>query len=122
MIVEVLDTGQCNMLSQPHVFLYLRIDEKPLVKDSVNHDHRSASKVVGESFTKASRKYSFFFAKDCDRKAPRKAGECFANDNLCFCERSDDRKAPRKAGERFAKDNACCFFSRRMAVLFKKEY
>ena len=62
---------------------------------------------------KASRKLcesNFFFAKDCDRKAPRKAGESFANDKPCFCERSDDREAPRKAGERFAKDNS--FFAK----------
>ena len=51
-------------------------------------------------------KVTCFFAKDCDRKAPRKAGESFAKDKLCFCERSDDRKAPRKAGERYAKNNS----------------
>ena len=66
--------------------------------------------MVRESFAKASRKYFFFSRKNCDRKAPRKAGESFAKDKPCFCERSDDRKAPRKAGERFAKDNS--FFAK----------
>ena len=42
-----------------------------------------------------------FFAKDCDRKAPRKADENFAKDKICFCERSDNRKALRKLGEGF---------------------
>ena len=63
---------------------------------------QSGSRKLRESFTKV----ICFFAKDCDRKALRKAGESFTKDKLCFCERLDDRKAPRKAGERFAKN---CF-------------
>ena len=62
---------------------------------------KSGSQKLRESLAKV----IVFFAKDCDRKAPRKAGESFAKDKLCFCERSDDRKAGRKAGKRFAKDN-----------------
>ena len=59
---------------------------------------KSGSQKLRESFAKV----TVVFAKDYDRKAPRKAGESFAK---CFGERLDDRKA----GEKFAKDNFIFF-------------